>query len=287
MSNLEIDATSILTGRYFYLAMTTCALWDHIINFDQEVECIWKRGRRGKTLRNLLPKVNTSLRRYTMEGVLILNSIVLCGFSTNIRVFSCKTYTWVSAIVGTALGVITQFMLIMRLYASWDNEGKRIKYIVMTVTVVASLLVIAFLVVYVIKFQDKIIFLPILGSCVPVGIIRMPRALTCAYATVFVFHCLILGLVIYKASEMPRRTNIEVLYRLQVDGFKAFMLLFFANVVSLGFAFNGNPKYQPYSSGLLLSLLTIVNSRIQIRMEALKDYTPPTIEKLWLVKTVQ
>ncbi|KAF8997633.1 hypothetical protein BDQ17DRAFT_1508674 [Cyathus striatus] len=203
MSNSEINASNVLLSRYFS------------VNFDKEVEFIWTIRKRDTTIRKIWPKLNVIFHRYTMEAILVLNAIGVTALSGSASYINCRIYIWVTSVLG--------IMLIMRLYASWD-EGKVTKYAVVTVSVLASLLVMAFLVLYVHDLQDAIYFLPVLNTCA-LEVTRLPRALVYVHSTVLAFHCLVLGLVVYKVLETPRRTNVEVLHRLQVDGLRSFMLL--------------------------------------------------------------
>ncbi|KAF8987147.1 hypothetical protein BDQ17DRAFT_1415010 [Cyathus striatus] len=281
MSNTEINFNAVLSSRYFSAATCVCVIWDHIINFDQEIELIWKT-RRGTMLRKIWPKLNAIVHRYIMEGILVLNAIVLSGTAPyilqavymDLRSFrdSVRCYYPVAEVT-----------LIMRLYTSWD-EGKVSKYMVVTVSALASLLLMAFLVTFVHEAQgtrrNSIYFTPLLHTCL-FDVTRLPRALVYVHSAVLSFHVLVLGLVAYKVLETPRRTNIEVLHKLQIDGFKSFMLLFLINVMGLVLSINGNPKYQIYLTGVLLSSMTIVNSRIYLRLEALRNYKHPGIASGW------
>ncbi|KAF8987145.1 hypothetical protein BDQ17DRAFT_1335216 [Cyathus striatus] len=67
--------------------------------------------------------------------------------------FLSGTVSYILQAVYMGFHSIRDIMLIMQLYTSWD-EGKVIKYMVVTVTALASLLSMAFLVTFVHEAQD-------------------------------------------------------------------------------------------------------------------------------------
>ncbi|KAF8993389.1 hypothetical protein BDQ17DRAFT_1368452 [Cyathus striatus] len=235
----ETSASLLISSRYLSAASFICVLWDHMLTFDQEIESIWKYRRRDTMYNILVPKVSIAVYRYAMEGVLIYGAYVLSGTAKHI---DCRAYTWITVASGIAFAVIMQYMLILRIYTSWDQR-RVVKYFLAVVFATATSLLLAFLLVTVLQAQ---------------GTIRLG------------FHCIVLAFVIYNALETPRRSHIEVLHELQKDGFKYFFVM--ANGVGLALSINGNFRYSA-----IVALSTIVNSRIHIRMEGLRTYKAPGI----------
>ncbi|TFK41592.1 hypothetical protein BDQ12DRAFT_710642 [Crucibulum laeve] len=264
MSNNEAEASALsrLEGiRYISAAAITCLLWDHALTIDDELEHIWKNKRRG--LAGFASKFSYGLGRYGVEIAMVFGAYVLSGITHISDPAVCRIFVWVLVGIGTVFATITHFTVILRIYISWDRR-RVIAYMLSGAFLVLISLFTSFLLVAAgkanVEFNDE------LNTCI---LRDIPIYVPLSFGSIIVLEVFILLLTIYNAIATPCRTHIEVIYKLQRDGFMAFMIFnsHFSTglrVINMSFAIFADPAYCLATSTVAIALSTVTNSHMHI-----------------------
>ncbi|KAF8868039.1 hypothetical protein CPB85DRAFT_1403332, partial [Mucidula mucida] len=263
---MAITLGAIISVRYAPTAAIALLFFDHLLTLDQEVDAIWSRRCSRYTTRGLYV-----LHRYFTEGVLLYTVYMFGGYTKRISDAVCRRVLWLFVLSATLFVGVLQFVTTIRLYRSWDSQI-RIRYILIgafSVCYVAAAILSIISVTLLIRAEHIIHPTPILGDQCATG--NLPKTVPWVLGILLAFDVFVIALSLYRALEMPRRSQTELLYSLHLDGARihlAVSALWLLLLLSSVFA-------QPYIFFALLCLFWSLNAcvgcRLQLRLEGLQN----------------
>ncbi|KAI0927568.1 hypothetical protein AcV5_008070 [Taiwanofungus camphoratus] len=215
MSLSTVDLNSLIATRYMAAVAVTCSLWNHLINVDREIEFVW---RPPWSFLQLLVMFNL----YGGQASLIFIVYVLGDLRPPLHLSMCKAYVLFVCVYGTLSTGSTQFALLLRVYALWDNR-KEIKYALITGFIICYSLSVGFAVATMQKFFNKLQYSMSLDSCF---LPEKADYLIGVWGGMTLYDVYILMFVVVNVLNKPRRRDSEIVTNLIRDGALTFMGFF-------------------------------------------------------------
>ncbi|KAJ7131557.1 hypothetical protein C8R43DRAFT_1133773 [Mycena crocata] len=277
---LTITQPSIFATRQRDLVAAIAAamlLYDHILTWVEEVTCIWNNPAAGAGNR-----IGFMVNRYITEAMVIYVAYMLSGGSEGL---TDKDFIWLFAIASTVFVALSHFIIMARVYTLWDRR-KMIKWILMGSFGVAISISMAFSILSAHEVQPFLEYNPVIHMCT---FAKKPWSLPFMLGALTVFDLFIIALTVWNALDRPHQKQADVMTALQRDGAMMFVGLFrkshcsksllycshefflpVLRVVSLMMAIFGDPSNCFVTLSFVWSLCSMVNSRIQLRVEGLR-----------------
>ncbi|KAJ7141504.1 hypothetical protein C8R44DRAFT_932190, partial [Mycena epipterygia] len=258
----------------------TALLYDHVLTLGEEITLIWLNPAAGLGYRIIF-----IVDRYLTEAVSLYAAyskspfFFLCYILT--PCFYCRTFLWVLAITTTIFTSLSNFVLAMRVYTLWDHR-RAIKWLLMCTFGAALPASLVFSILSAQEIQSFAAYNPFIRTCV---ITEKPWALPFVLAIWVFFDFFIILLTLYNAMERPHRNQAEVMTSMQHDGAKMFVVISITRfeathadicaqsvlrLVNLTVAIVGDATYCFVTFTLLWAMLSVVTSRMQLRVERLR-----------------
>ncbi|KAF9002513.1 hypothetical protein BDQ17DRAFT_1356988 [Cyathus striatus] len=254
----------VQAARYISAAGVTALLWDHLITIDDELSFIWQNERVG--FFGYASKTVFAFSRYGCELAMIYGAYAFSGISPKFDLAICRSYLWVLVGAATSFASITHFIILLQVYVSWDRR-RSVAYVLMIsfAVVIPLFTVLLFIVAHQAEAQVNISG----GVCI---IKRLPHLVPVAFGCLLLIDFLFLVLIVYNAVETPHRNNIDVIHRLQKDGFKAFLVLFILRLINFVSSLAADPAYCLIMASTVLSISMAINGRMHLRLEEVRLY---------------
>ncbi|KIK59989.1 hypothetical protein GYMLUDRAFT_85547 [Collybiopsis luxurians FD-317 M1] len=263
----EADFLPLARVRYLTGVALVLIIYNHLLTLNEEIETIWTTGR------NYLQKLTFALNRYGVETIVIYSAYVYGGSATRLDDNVCHLFNWIFAVAGMGITVITQSFITLRVYRAWDKRrGTSIALLVVFVIFIAASIPNA--VLSILEIQQATHFFPEISAC---AILTIPPFFPVTLGIFLLLDLVIVTLAIFYALERPYRTNVDVLDSLHRDGAKLFIALrnqaiCSLRLISLVISVVGEPSDCYGVLCLVWTLMSIINSHFQMRVEGLKNY---------------
>ncbi|KAJ7101374.1 hypothetical protein B0H15DRAFT_815862 [Mycena belliarum] len=247
-------AKPLETHGYIGVA-ATLLFFDHSITFVEELDFIWFNKAAG-----LGNRLGFLVNRYLTEAMVLYVSYMLSGDSKGLtdRV-SCQIFLWLFAIASTVFVAVSHFIIMARLYTLWDRRP-RIKWILMAAFSVAISISMTFSILSAHQVQPFLKYNLILHMCT---FAKKPWALPFMLGALTSFDLFIIVATVINALDRPHQKQADVMTALQRDG----ALMFTVNLMMAVF---GNPSNCFVTLSFVWAMCSMVNSRLQLRVEGLR-----------------
>lgn len=196
---------------------TACAtiwiIWDTIIHFDVEVECIWKR-----------PKSWVKWTYLFVRYAPILHGGALLALNSNAR-FSpsgCRGWVYEQLIFGELITFAAEGILVMRLYVLYNHSK-----IVLGAIIVAFIAEITAMVACLVLVLPKMTLRP---DCL---VASMPGVFVTFWLASLGFEAFLFILTLFKFFQSVSRSKSSILYIFMRDGTWAFTMIFVVMLLNL------------------------------------------------------
>ncbi|KAJ7489651.1 hypothetical protein B0H11DRAFT_2191778, partial [Mycena galericulata] len=252
---------SVLATRYVSSVSLAILVYDHALTFRGEVTAIWMNTGTGVGNR-----IGFMVNRYLTTAMVAYVSYMLSGLSSGVTTRACRVFIWLFAIASTVFVAISHFIIMARVYTLWDRRIL-IKWILIVSFSVAISISMAFSILAVHQVQPFLEYTIFLHMC---SFTQKPWALSFMLGALTVFDFFIIILTIFNALDRPHQKQAEVMTALQVDGALMFTGIFVLRFISLMMAIFGDPTNCFVTLSLVWAMCSIVNSRIQLRVEGLR-----------------
>jgi len=248
--------------QYLSAVAITISIWEHILNFDQEVSLVWRHPRSWSALQTIV-----MLNRYMGELSLLFIAYTLADFRGPISTSTCHAFVVLISIYGVLGSALSQFLLLLRAYSLWDNR-KSVKYALIGGFVVCLTISVSFAIVVTKQAFEEISYSRLLNFCVVTSTSRrLPDYTIGVWGGMLLYDVYVFSILIANAMNQPRRHDSEILTNLRRDGalsFLAFTALRFAQFLPSVF---GNVTIIFLTPPVAWSLDNILSFRLFLRVQ--------------------
>jgi len=257
---LEENVNIFYAGRYLSAASVTFLLYDYSLTLREEVRLVWSRPL------GFMQVLFLFSRYFALANVLLVAHIA-SGMATYSTKF-CKGWV-IEAAISFLLSVATgHFILIMRLYALYDQK-KNILRILQITFVFTYAIAFAFGVLTVTELESNILWLPLIAhECI---LTTRPRFLVGFWAPQVVFELFMFVLTVVNAAERPRRAQSKLMAVLNRDGFIYFFVVFGIRFVNLVLSTLPNPNYDLMITYFTWAVTITTLSRMILKVESMRE----------------
>ncbi|KAJ6613136.1 hypothetical protein B0H10DRAFT_2049644 [Mycena sp. CBHHK59/15] len=253
-------AASIFATRYVSAVGVAALLYDHVLTLDDEIHLIWFNWAAGAGNR-----IGFMVNRYITEAMIIYVAYMLSGGSHGLSSqISCRVFIWIFAIASTVFVAISHFIIMARVYTLWDRR-LRIKWILMGSFSVAISISMTFSILAAHQVQPFLEYNPLIHMCT---FEKKPGALSFMLGALTVFDLFIIVMTVFNALDRPYQKQADVMTSLQHDGARMFVVLL--RLTALVMAIVGDPANCFVTLTIVWAMCSIVNSRMQLRIEGLR-----------------
>ncbi|KAJ7453617.1 hypothetical protein B0H11DRAFT_270875 [Mycena galericulata] len=245
-------AAPVFAARYISAICVAAILYDHALTLRGEICHIWLNSAAG-----IGNRIGFLVNRYMSESIIIYVAYMDSGESRGITdQLQCIRLDIHHRLHSIRSG-IPLFIIVVRIYTLWDRR-QQIKWI----------LGIAFGVAISISFSFSVLSAQQIQSFVEYN--------TGIHMSFFQqqpqtgFDLFIIIMTVINALDRPYQKQAEVMTSLQHDGARMFVCLFLLRLTSLIMSIVGDSKYFYVTLIIGWAMCSIVNSRIQLRIEGLR-----------------
>ncbi|KAJ7917184.1 hypothetical protein B0H13DRAFT_1995586 [Mycena leptocephala] len=252
-----LPVASILATRYLSAAAIALLIYDHALSFDQEVTLIWLNTAAGAGNR-----IGFMINRYLTEAMVVYVSYMLSGNSRGLtdNVRGCRIFIWLFAIASTVFVAVSHFIIMARLYTLWDRR-QEIKWVLMGSFGVTISISMSFSILAAHQVQPFLEYSLIIHMCT---FAQKPWALPFMLGTLTLFDLFIILMTVVNAFHRPYQKQADVVTALQR------LVPPFLRFISLMMAIFGDPSNCFVTLSFVWTMCSVVNSRIQLRVEGLR-----------------
>lgn len=228
------------------------------MTFNTELETIWCNPNT-----RWLSKLFFVINRYLTEAILIFIGYLFSESATTLNDAVCLQFIWLYGIGCVVFQATSHFILVIRIYRLWDRRND----VARNLTIMFGFFMAAMIVVGVFIVRDlKPIYNALLHTCL---LSNKPIAMQALYGVTCAFDLAMVIFIIFNAMDRPRLTNVQMASDLHKDGMGIFMVLFVIRLTNFMVAIFFDISILFISTTTAWALSTIINSRFQMRLEAL------------------
>ncbi|KAJ7816771.1 hypothetical protein B0H14DRAFT_2844117 [Mycena olivaceomarginata] len=279
LSESEVVNT-LLFLRYLTAFGLASIVYDHCLTLGMEPKFIWMNPKTG-----LASKAGFALNRYLTEGIIAYMVYIFSGTYTALNdETSCGRFLWIFGFSAIIFGAVTHSIIVLRIYALWDQRTNVAKALMATflVCIVATIVTGVFCEL---RLQSLFKFSEFFTTCL---LSSMPRLVSATFTVQSFFDVLILVIALYNALERPHRTNDEVITSLANNGFKFLLAIFCLRSLYLVSSLVGDPGQCFATVATCWCLTSIISARLHLRLNALALGAKPlplnildNVDSLW------
>ncbi|KAF7348232.1 hypothetical protein MSAN_01776800 [Mycena sanguinolenta] len=292
LSETEVVDT-LLFLRYFTAFGLACIVYDHLLTLSMEFKFIWMNPKNGWA-----SKAAFGINRYLTEVIITYSVYIFSGTYTSLddlvssvhgnfglsahrgtavsppsailrflmRNTSCARFLWLFGVASIIFGAVTHSIVVLRVYALWDQRTyvKRLLIVAFFICIIATL---ATGIACELELQPLFKFNPFFVTCL---LTSLPRLVSVAFAIQTFFDVLILVIAVYNALERPYQNRGDIINSLANDGFKFILATFFLRTLYLVSSLVGNPGQCFAIVATCWSLVSVISSRLHLRLDGLK-----------------
>ncbi|KIY65065.1 hypothetical protein CYLTODRAFT_76344 [Cylindrobasidium torrendii FP15055 ss-10] len=207
------SAVAVTSIRYTSTSAIALIAYDHLLTVDEEIAYIWKPDSTPWPGRAAY-----LVYRYFTEGVLLYSAYEFGGFAKTMTIQVCLAVLWIFVLSATLFVGILQFIVTINVYRLWDSKP-RMANILLCVFALCFSATISLAVASTALITRSSIILHVnetVGDACLVG--PLPRTVPAIFGTLLALDLFIIGLSLYRALEMPRRSQSELITNIQRDG---------------------------------------------------------------------
>ncbi|KAJ3559560.1 hypothetical protein NM688_g269 [Phlebia brevispora] len=248
----------LLATKYLAACALVCALWDHLINVDKEVQVLWRRkGKTGKTT-----KIVYVVVRYGSEISLVYVAYMLAGLGNHLS----NTFAVMLCLFTVLFTIMSTTYMIFYHFGLWDH-GKRVMGILIGILICTYTPVLIMAVLVILVYYENSIYQPVLNTCL---VIEQPKFVVAAWGCMCAFDFLTIVLALANSLHRPYRHHIDVLKNFRRDGAIFFIIVFLLRLINM-ILFAVLPPLDPFVVAFLeWSMVSITLSRLILRIESMK-----------------
>ncbi|KAJ7818786.1 hypothetical protein B0H14DRAFT_3876895 [Mycena olivaceomarginata] len=210
--------------------------------------------------------------RYMTEGLAVYVVYVLSGGTYSDEEQSCRTFIWILAIFATVCTSTSHFVVMARLHSLWEHR-KAVKWTLLGVG--AASLVTSMVFIVIVADGVKV------ASHAMCAFLEKPWSLPYALGALTFLDLFVITMSVVNVLDQPYTWQAEVMKKLRRDGVIMFLFLFALRVINLVMSIAGEATYCFVTVTVVWSMCSIVTSRIQLRVEALRFIRFTGTEDMW------
>ncbi|KAK7050205.1 hypothetical protein R3P38DRAFT_3173313 [Favolaschia claudopus] len=221
---MSISTSPIFAIRYVSAVSIAALVYDHLLTLEREIMLIWLNPTAG-----ILNRGGFIINRYLTEGVAIYMAHLFSGVAENITHESCRAADWIFTMCSSVFITISYFIIMWRVYTLWDRR-RLVKWILMTVFFISSIIATTFAILSAVQLQDEVSYNSFIHMCT---VAQKPWGLKYTMAALTGFDFFIIVLTIINALDRPHKRQADVMISLQHDGARMFVCIFGKRRVSV------------------------------------------------------
>jgi len=245
--------------RYISAIGLTAVIWDHLLMFGVETNVVWTGSIN-------IAKFLFAYLRYAVLGFQFFTAYALSGVSTHIPHNVCVVWAVSTAIIGFSVMGVANIILVMRVYALWDQR-RGIIYALWAGFALTYSSAAACLVVVVNDLSKIVTYNPTLRTClVPT---RHPAWIG-VWGSQIAFDIYVVTLTIVNAAERPRGPGSKIAQDLYRDGLLYFVFLFSFRLTNIVLCVFKNSAFAISGFCLDWAMVVVTICRLILTLEDMK-----------------
>lgn len=284
MSATLLDLRAFEATKYMSGVALTVSLFDHLLNFGDELELVWSQPRSWSILQSIV-----MVNRYGGELSMIFIAYILAGFRPPISTSTCHGFVVVVCTYGIFGSALSQFVLLLRIVGIWDNR-KSVKYALVGGFIVCLGTSLAFAILTTLRSFGWLLRIALHAGALmkDIGAMSYSAPLNICVINPAAYHGLIVeytqgvwgGMLLYdvyvfailiaNAMNRPRRHNAEIITNLNRDGAFIFLAFFALRLAQLLPSVSGNAAFMFLTPAVAWALDNTLSSRLFLKMKAIE-----------------
>lgn len=267
MSATLLDLRAFEATKYMSGVALTVSLFDHLLNFGDELELVWSQPRSWSILQSIV-----MVNRYGGELSMIFIAYILAGFRPPISTSTCHGFVVVVCTYGIFGSALSQFVLLLRIVGIWDNR-KSVKYALVGGFIVCLGTSLAFAILTTLRSFGAMSYSAPLNICVinPAAyhglIVDYTQGV---WGGMLLYDVYVFAILIANAMNRPRRHNAEIITNLNRDGAFIFLAFFALRLAQLLPSVSGNAAFIFLTPAVAWALDNALSSRLFLKMKAIE-----------------
>lgn len=250
----------LLSTKYLAAAGLTCALYDHVLTFNDEFKYFWTRGYWDAS------RVIFFLTRYFNEAAMLYAAYVFAGLRPDMTDTECRSFLMSEGALGMLTIGIANVFMVLRHYTLWDRR-KGALYALWAAFALSYTTVVVLFFFTLISLYSHIYYNQLLHTCL---ISHKPQTIIGVWAAMSAFDVFTIVLALSNALDQPYSETVEVLTRFRRDGaifFVSLLCLRFLNLVCSIVL----PKEELFLNLFFVwAMVSITTCRLMLRVESIR-----------------
>ncbi|KIP04458.1 hypothetical protein PHLGIDRAFT_129483 [Phlebiopsis gigantea 11061_1 CR5-6] len=255
----SIDALE--ATKYLSAAGLVCALWDHAITLDDEIELVWKK-------KWDVTKFAFFFYRYGAEGSLIYVNYMLSGIRPHLstNMYACKAFAVVLFAAVMLISVSSNVYIAIYHYQLWDRrKGAMIALLVAIACIYGPGIALA--VIGMRADYKSTVYVAEMDICL---VLSDSAEGTAFWGCMVGFDAFAILLAIVNALDRPYRQSTDVLSSLRRDGAAWFIGLFFLRLMNFVIFLTRPAPQKLLVAFFLWAMVPVTLARLIMRVENIK-----------------
>lgn len=265
MSLKDSDSWPFEAIKYFSGVAVTLSLFDHVLTFRKELDLVWLQ--RGPwSIMQLVVVMN----RYGGEASMLYLAYMFSGLMP-LSTSSCHGLVIVLSVYCILGSALSQFVLLLRVYALWDNR-RSVKYALYIGFMVCLGISLGFAITIGHNLLHSIVYFKIqhFEACVINSTSRQVNFALYAiglWGGMLLYDVFVFVTLVANALSRPRRNNSEIVTNLSRDRIFTFLAFFVLRLCQLSPSISADVNYTFLTIGVCWTLDYILCFRLFLKMK--------------------